>query len=257
MGQAMRNRRVRMPLLIALANSAISSAQVPPPTPPSTPGAIKTTSPTNSTNSTDTPEPLPVTTVSLMNNGQIPLPTPDSLNWTDPCAILPLQPATWNRLNLDQYLANYPGGQNYTLTVSWPLTLWLDLLPYPSAHVVPVPLKQKRQICFQDYALSVSVQNWVCGIGEACDAQQVSEAFTIQFCTLLTRITISLQPCNPIPGPQWEVLYAVQNWNLVQNTLYNAIGMAVSMTQCRVLPCLNAHRIPIKSFAECLYLVST
>ncbi|EFP76912.1 hypothetical protein PGT21_005406 [Puccinia graminis f. sp. tritici] len=180
MGQVMRNRRVRMPLLIALANSAISSAQVPPPTTPSTPstpGAMNIPSPTNSTNSTDTPEPLPVTTVSLMNNGQIPLPTPDSLNWTDPCAILPLQPATWNRLNLDQYLANYPGGQNYTLT---------------------------------DYALSVSVQNWVCGIGEACDAQQ---------------------PCNPIPGPQWEVLYAVQNWNLVQNTLYNAIGMAVSMTQ--------------------------
>ncbi|OAV86702.1 hypothetical protein PTTG_29766 [Puccinia triticina 1-1 BBBD Race 1] len=178
MAQLMRNRMTRMPLLVALANGVISLAQSSPDMQtPNPPTITNTTSSALSNNSSNTPEPLPVTTVSLLNNGQIPLPTPDSLNWTDPCAILPLEASTWSRLNLDQYLANYPGGQNYTLT---------------------------------DYALSVSVQNWVCGIGETCDAQQ---------------------PCNPIPGPQWEVLYAVQNWNLVQNTLYNAIGMAVSMTQ--------------------------
>ncbi|POW08105.1 hypothetical protein PSHT_09697 [Puccinia striiformis] len=175
MPQSTRRCMARMPLILALANSAISAAQSPPGVP--TPTTPITASPVNTTNTTTIPEPLPVTTVSLMSNGPNPIPATGSLNWTDPCAILPLEAATWSRLNLDQYLANYPGGKNYTLA---------------------------------DYALSVSVQNWVCGIGETCDAQQ---------------------PCSPIPGPQWEVLYAVQNWNLVQNTLYNAIGMAVSTTQ--------------------------
>ncbi|KNZ56369.1 hypothetical protein VP01_241g7 [Puccinia sorghi] len=161
MALAESNRRARMPLLIAaLANSAIimSAAQ-------STPSSLPRT-----TNTTTTVPPLPVTTVSLLGNAQSPFPAPAALNWSDPCAILPIEPATWNRLNLDHYLATYPDGQKYTLT---------------------------------DYALSVGVQNW---------------------------------PCNPIPGPQWEVLYAVQNWNLVQNTLYNAIGLAVSMTQAKRSP---------------------
>ncbi|PLW52647.1 hypothetical protein PCANC_06313 [Puccinia coronata f. sp. avenae] len=180
MTQGARNRMARMPLLLALANSALTAAQLLPAiTANSTANSNITlaTNSTNSTNSTDKLEPLPVTTVSLLGN--IP-PHPlasGPLNWTDPCAILPLEADTWNRLNLDHYLATYPQGNNYSLS---------------------------------DYALSVSVQNWVCGIGEMCDAQQ---------------------PCNPIPGPQWEVLYAVQNWNLVQNTLYNAIAMAMTMTQ--------------------------
>lgn len=36
----------------------------------------------------------------------------------DTCLPGPIGPDLWNSLQLDQYLANYPGGQNLTLSVS-------------------------------------------------------------------------------------------------------------------------------------------
>ncbi|KAH9471693.1 hypothetical protein Pst134EA_005572 [Puccinia striiformis f. sp. tritici] len=152
MPQSTRRCMARMPLILALANSAISAAQSPPGVP--TPTTPITASPVNTTNTTTTPEPLPVTTVSLMSNGPNPIPATGSLNWTDPCAILP-----WKLL---------PGVVS-TLT-----------------NILQTIREEK-------------ITPWLRAV--------------------------------PSQGPQWEVLYAVQNWNLVQNTLYNAIGMAVSMTQ--------------------------
>ncbi|MBW0511010.1 hypothetical protein O181_050725 [Austropuccinia psidii MF-1] len=123
------------------------------------------------------PPPAPVTTVVLKDNPGSILPVSKSLNWSDPCAPLPVEPATWNRLKLDNYLATLPEGKNITLL---------------------------------DFSIMSGVQNFICGIGETCNAGQ---------------------PCSPIPGPTWQVFYAIQNWNLVENTVYSAIALGVSMTQ--------------------------
>lgn len=134
-------------------------------------------SPPNVGNKTNAKSPMPVTTIETNYTPpafQIP---PPAVNWSDPCAIVPIQPDTWAQLKLDDYLANYPGGQNMSLG---------------------------------EFASSRGVDNFVCGIGETCNAGQ---------------------PCFPIKGPDWEVFYALQGWNLIRNTLYSAIGTAVSMTQ--------------------------
>ncbi|KAI9610775.1 hypothetical protein KEM48_004751 [Puccinia striiformis f. sp. tritici PST-130] len=62
----------------------------------------------------------------------------------------------------------------------------------------------------QDYAFSHQAQNFICGIGEGCHAGQLG---------------------NPVAAPDWYVLYAAQEWNAVQNSIYTAIGFAVSMVQ--------------------------
>jgi len=62
----------------------------------------------------------------------------------------------------------------------------------------------------QDYAFSHQAQNFICGIGEGCWAGQQD---------------------NPVTAPDWYVLYAAQEWNSVQNSIYTAIGFAVSMVQ--------------------------
>ncbi|KAH9809380.1 hypothetical protein DFH28DRAFT_989776 [Melampsora americana] len=95
----------------------------------------------------------------------------------NPCDGLPLTPQTWSKLDLDQYLISYPNGQNLSV---------------------------------QDYAFSHHAQNFICGIGEGCNAGQL---------------------CNPVTAPDWYVLYAAQEWNSLQNSIYTAIGFAVSMVQ--------------------------
>ncbi|KAG0148862.1 hypothetical protein CROQUDRAFT_89679 [Cronartium quercuum f. sp. fusiforme G11] len=120
---------------------------------------------------------IPITTID--NRQTLPpvqLPSP-AINWSDPCAIVPIEPDTWKRLQLDDYLTKIPGGQNMSLS---------------------------------EFASSKGIQNFVCGIGESCNAGQ---------------------PCFPIPAPAWEIFYAIQGWNLIRNTLYSAIGTAVAMTQ--------------------------
>lgn len=62
--------------------------------------------------------PVPVTTIEK-NYSQLSVPLPQTnLNWSDPCAVVPIEPASWKRLDLDHYLANIPGGQNMSLDVS-------------------------------------------------------------------------------------------------------------------------------------------
>ena len=65
-------------------------------------------------------------------------------------------------------------------------------------------------LTLQDYAFSHQAQNFICGIGEGCHAGQLG---------------------NPVTAPDWYVLYAAQEWNAVQNSIYTAIGFAVSMVQ--------------------------
>ncbi|PLW18594.1 hypothetical protein PCANC_02999 [Puccinia coronata f. sp. avenae] len=65
-------------------------------------------------------------------------------------------------------------------------------------------------LTLQDYAFAHQAQNFICGIGEGCHAGQLG---------------------NPVSAPDWYVLYAAQEWNAVQNSIYTAIGFAVSMVQ--------------------------
>ncbi|KAG0151151.1 hypothetical protein CROQUDRAFT_719923 [Cronartium quercuum f. sp. fusiforme G11] len=67
-----------------------------------------------------------------------------------------------------------------------------------------------NSVSLQDYAFSHHAQNFICGIGEGCHAGQL---------------------CNPVTAPDWYVLYAAQEWNSLQNSIYTAIGFAVSMVQ--------------------------
>lgn len=65
-------------------------------------------------------------------------------------------------------------------------------------------------LTLQDYALAHGCQNFICAIGEGCHAGQLG---------------------NPVTAPDWYVLYAAQEWNFVQNSIYTSIGFAVSMVQ--------------------------
>ncbi|KAH9807545.1 hypothetical protein DFH28DRAFT_914665 [Melampsora americana] len=94
------------------------------------------------------------------------------------CTVLPLSPATWKQLKIDDYLKNYPGGKTMKLI---------------------------------DYATAKNASNFVCGIGEKCNIGQ---------------------PCFPLGGVDWYVLFAVQAWNTYMNNFYLAVGYAMSMVQC-------------------------
>ncbi|MBW0463968.1 hypothetical protein O181_003683 [Austropuccinia psidii MF-1] len=67
-----------------------------------------------------------------------------------------------------------------------------------------------QNLTLQEYAFAQHAQNFICGIGEGCHAGQLG---------------------NPVTAPAWYVLYATQEWNAVQNSIYTAIGFAVSMVQ--------------------------
>ncbi|EGG07385.1 uncharacterized protein MELLADRAFT_105958 [Melampsora larici-populina 98AG31] len=67
-------------------------------------------------------------------------PDPNQLTIQPGCDPLPITKATWINLNLDLYLANYPGGHNLTV---------------------------------QEYASSVKANNFKCGISEWCNAGQM------------------------------------------------------------------------------------
>ncbi|EGG00903.1 uncharacterized protein MELLADRAFT_67414 [Melampsora larici-populina 98AG31] len=176
--------------------------------------------PPNVGNNTNTTSPLPVTTIETNYTPpafQIPPPT---VNWSDPCAIVPIQPDTWARLKLDDYLANYPGGRNMSLAVS----VSSSYVKVEKSNLSNVNIHDYYDLIFptvflQEFASSRGVDNFVCGIGETCNAGQ---------------------PCFPIKGPDWEVFYALQGWNLIRNTLYGAIGTAVSITQSAGIAALIA-----------------
>lgn len=64
-----------------------------------------------------------------------------------------------------------------------------------------------------DYATSKNASNFVCGIGEKCNIGQ---------------------PCFPLGGVDWYVLFAVQAWNTYMNNFYLAVGYALAMVQSSI-----------------------
>jgi hypothetical protein len=85
----------------------------------------------------------------------------------------------------------------------------------------------------QHYAASVGAPNFICGIGEKCQAGQVSP-FRLRVCSFpLTQLTPILQLCSPVQSPGWEVLVATQEWNNYQNKFYEAVGTAVQLVTCK------------------------
>ncbi|KAA1130712.1 hypothetical protein PGTUg99_026597 [Puccinia graminis f. sp. tritici] len=91
------------------------------------------------------------------------------------CVQPPITNTTWIQLGIDNYLANLPNGASLNL---------------------------------QHYAASVGAPDFICGIGEKCQAGQL---------------------CSPVQAPGWEVLVAAQEWNNYQNRFYEAVGTAVQM----------------------------
>ncbi|POV94725.1 hypothetical protein PSTT_16695 [Puccinia striiformis] len=59
----------------------------------------------------------------------------------------------------------------------------------------------------EQFAEQHGVYNFKCGIGDTCDAGQI---------------------CAPIPGPVWHVLYAVQQWHHIQESLNRALAFAAN-----------------------------
>ncbi|OAV97820.1 hypothetical protein PTTG_25834 [Puccinia triticina 1-1 BBBD Race 1] len=91
------------------------------------------------------------------------------------CIQPPLNNSTWIQLGIDNYLANLPNGASLSL---------------------------------EHYAASVGAPNFICGVGEKCQAGQL---------------------CSPVQAPGWEILVAAQEWNNYQNKFYEAVGTAVQM----------------------------
>ncbi|PLW38383.1 hypothetical protein PCANC_13661 [Puccinia coronata f. sp. avenae] len=93
------------------------------------------------------------------------------------CDIEAPSPAVWKAHNISGFIASYPNSS--TITIS-------------------------------EFARQNGVINFVCGIGETCDAGQI---------------------CGPIPGPVWHVLFAVQQWNQQLESMNKAIGFAASVVK--------------------------
>ncbi|PLW18040.1 hypothetical protein PCASD_19807 [Puccinia coronata f. sp. avenae] len=93
------------------------------------------------------------------------------------CSRHPLTPALWQDLQLDEYMRDYVGGKTLKL---------------------------------QAYADEVNVTNFLCGIGQTCDAGQL---------------------CSSAMAPDWYVLVATQNWNKVMNMLYTSLSFGIGAMQ--------------------------
>ncbi|WAR59186.1 hypothetical protein PtB15_10B528 [Puccinia triticina] len=93
------------------------------------------------------------------------------------CTRRPLTVALWQELDLDEYMRDYTGGKTLRL---------------------------------QAYADEVNVTNFMCGIGQTCDAGQL---------------------CSSAMAPDWYVLVATQNWNKVMNMLYTSLSFGIGAMQ--------------------------
>lgn len=89
------------------------------------------------------------------------------------CTPPALNNSTWMQLGIDNYLSSFPNGTS------------LDL---------------------QQFATQVGASNFICGIGETCQAGQL---------------------CYPVQSPGWEILFAAQEWNNFQNKFYQATTSAI------------------------------
>ncbi|CAH7671145.1 hypothetical protein BY996DRAFT_4579058 [Phakopsora pachyrhizi] len=71
---------------------------------------------------------------------------------------------------------------------------------YPNGKVLTLPQLANR----------VNLTNYDCGIQKPCYAEQI---------------------CRPVRGKEWYILVAAQEWNSFMNTIYRAIGWAMTMIQ--------------------------
>ncbi|KNZ56471.1 hypothetical protein VP01_2398g1 [Puccinia sorghi] len=124
------------------------------------------------------------------------------------CDPLPFTRETWKKLNIDKYISEYPGGHNLTVN---------------------------------DYAAKVGAKNFQCGISEWCNAGQVRINVNCDGPPpILLKLLFLPQMCHPVKGLDWYVLFAIQEWNERVNTLYSAIGLAMSLVQANLFSITSA-----------------
>ncbi|KAG0139840.1 hypothetical protein CROQUDRAFT_54153 [Cronartium quercuum f. sp. fusiforme G11] len=85
--------------------------------------------------------------------------------------------ALWNELKMDEYILKYPNGQN------------LSVMEFADQH---------------------GANNFLCGIGEKCNAGEL---------------------CHPVQGQAWYVLFAIQEWNLFVNSIYMAVATTMDLVR--------------------------
>ncbi|KAA1100822.1 hypothetical protein PGTUg99_029161 [Puccinia graminis f. sp. tritici] len=125
--------------------------------------------PTTKTNASNTTStPTSMTNTTSKTNNFVSVNTPLICNAEAPT------PEVWKAHNISGYLASYANGKNVTIS---------------------------------EFARQNGVSNFICGIGETCDAGQI---------------------CAPIPGPVWHVLYSVQQWHHVQESFSKGLGFAAA-----------------------------
>ncbi|EFP81933.2 uncharacterized protein PGTG_08182 [Puccinia graminis f. sp. tritici CRL 75-36-700-3] len=124
------------------------------------------------------PSPAPAPAPVGATPASVSAPTPPSTP-SDPhaCQKLPITPDTWKLLDIDNTLQRLPGGQNMTIA---------------------------------QYAAANGAGNFICGIGENCNAGQL---------------------CHPVKAPAWQVLYATQEYTAFTNALTDSINYALSQLQ--------------------------
>ncbi|OAV95610.1 hypothetical protein PTTG_06276 [Puccinia triticina 1-1 BBBD Race 1] len=83
---------------------------------------------------------------------------------------------------------------------------WMDL--ELDSYLLNYPNGDKMTLI--DYATSKNASNFVCGLGSICNAGQM---------------------CYPVPDNDWYILFALQQWNSMNNILYMSIGYAISIVQ--------------------------
>lgn len=93
---------------------------------------------------------------------------------------------------------------------------------------------------------SYGVDNFLCGIGEHCNAGQVGRVSLICAFQMKTglfndlkahpvlKILLNFQLCSPIMSVEaWLVAFSVQQWNSYMNNCFDAIGYSMSTTSCK------------------------
>ncbi|CAH7684111.1 hypothetical protein BY996DRAFT_6436076 [Phakopsora pachyrhizi] len=100
-----------------------------------------------------------------------------------PCSLpSKLSSKLWDELKIDDFIKNYPNGKNLTV---------------------------------KDFARENKADNFLCGIGEKCNAGEL---------------------CYPVQGLAWYVLFATQEYNLFMNSVYKAVGTSMDLVRGKTKP---------------------
>jgi hypothetical protein len=124
----------------------------------------------------------PLTNTSLSTNTSYPSTDTSTSDIRDPCARLPLTPELWQSLNLDHYLSTFPGGNNLSLEVrviSFTIVLLganLTSIGFGAPWCTTfITCLSSFLLHVQLFAEKVGATNFECGIGQMCNANQVSK----------------------------------------------------------------------------------